>query len=586
MIHTDLSSPRTSAVASSKPAVYQRRNRLAAAALATLTLVVLVSSAPRIGYVRDEGIYFEASRHYGAWISEVLHDPAKVFDARSRDRAFRINHEHPALMKMAAGISARLLARPSNVAHKASDKRVPADPGGLIPVMDEGAAMRLPAQMLAGFGVFLLFLAGRRLGRGTLAGLLAAGWFILLPRVVFNASLHTFDVPIAVATLMVVLAYRRSLESARWGLMLGPILGIAIAIKHNALFVGVLLALHYLACLILGRFRGNPIRRGQWIPLPLLSMATLAPITAIALWPWLWHDTFTRIAKYFAFHSEHSYYNMEFMAVNYNRPPLPWTYSAVMTWATVPTVLLVLSLFGLGIAVVNDFCKSAPERDRAATLPGVEARWFRPLPARWPHGEGILLLLFSSFPLVLIALPSVPIFGGTKHWLTAYPFLALAAAVAWSRLWSTRSLRGVWRGAPACALVWVLGPGCWSSLHGHPYNLSQYSPLVGGARGAASLGLNRGFWGHAVVGLMNQDFVGSIYLHDIHPLAVRQYQREGRWPQWKGASVKRSHAGLLFHELHTTSERTQLWQTLGTTAPDAIIALDDVPLTSLYRRTP
>ncbi|MBK7830236.1 hypothetical protein [Nannocystis sp.] len=63
-----------------------------------------------------------------------------------------------------------------------------------------------------------------------------------------------------------VLIYRRALHSARWALALGPALGVAVSIKLNALFIPVLLALHYVLCLLLARRRPRP---GQLLlPLP------------------------------------------------------------------------------------------------------------------------------------------------------------------------------------------------------------------------------------------------------------------------------------------------------------------------------
>ena len=47
---------------------------------------------------------------------------------------------------------------------------------------------------------------------------------------------------------------------------------------------------------------------------------------------------------------------------------------------------------------------------------------------------GYLLAMNAFFPLVLIALPSTPIFGGTKHWTTGYPFFALLGGIAVSRV--------------------------------------------------------------------------------------------------------------------------------------------------------
>lgn len=576
-----------------------------------LVALLLLRGEQQIGYVRDEGIYFEASRHYAAWVVRWLDEGEAANTAEIRDRYFGINHEHPALMKLAGGLSARLLAEPpdpaivaeieaeSNPRKREWRRELAVVEGGKFPLMREGAAMRLPAILLAGFGAMLLFLAGRRLGGGTLGGLLAVGWFVLLPHVAFHASLHAFDVPIAVMTLAVALAWLRALGDWRFGLLIGPLLGVAISVKLNALFLGPLLALHLWVCLaIRWKQTGERPRLAQLVPLPLVSMAVLGPLVAIALWPWLWDDTLARIAEYFAFHREHSYYNMEFRGVNYNRPPLPIAYPFVMTWATVPSALLLLAIIGLLLALrtVRDpralrhlgrFGAVRRRKHPAVPRPG----WHEPLPELDGREEPLLLVGFGLFPLCLIALPSVPIFGGTKHWLTAYPFLALLAAMAWGRLWwRARMLLRAWpklmHRAPVVMLLAVLLPSAWATVHGHPYNLSQYAPMAGGARGAAAAGYNRGFWGHAIVSLLEQEpLVGrDVYLHDVARLAAEQYRREGRWPGWTPSGLGRADVALLFPEKHMLSDEIAIWESFGTTQPSMVITLDDVPITIVYER--
>lgn len=564
----------------------RHRAFLGAAGLGLVVTLLLVRGHQRVGYVRDEGIYFHASRAYADWALDVLRDPGKLGDRAARDRAFAVNREHPALMKLAGGLSARLFSRPGP-ADQPPEARAPA---GLLPLLLEGAAMRLPAQLLAGLGAALLFLAGWSLARPSghvpsassavppiaplVPALLAALWFIGLPHVWFHAGLHCFDVPVAVLTLAVVLCYRRALTSWRWSLLLGPLLGVAISVKHNALFIPVLLAVHYLACLLLARRRP---RLGQLVPLPFVSMALFAPPTVLALWPWLWSDSLARLQQYFEFHRLHAYYNTEYFHINYNQPPLPWSYPFVLTWATVPTALLLLAAIGLFLAVRRDLSEKPSSEAPAPT-------WTAPL-AGQPPRDGLLWALFGLFPLVLISLPSVPIFGGTKHWLTAYPFLALAAASAWIELWRALAPFGRPRHLPAALLPLVLVPALWSTLHGHPFGLSQYAPLVGGARGAADLGLLRGFWGTSVLPLLDHlsQKPAPLYLHDLHDLSRLQYEREGRWPAAVPAvPLGRARAGLLFHERHMLSGEVDLWNHFGTTAPDRVLTLDDVPLTSLY----
>jgi len=598
----------------------RRARLLVAAALGLATTLLLSLGHRQVGYVRDEGIYFVASRTHAAWAARLVQSPAEALAAPARDRAFAVNREHPALMKIAAGLSARLLAEPGPPPQPGQERAEP----GLLPLMPEGAAMRLPAQLLAGLAVALLFLAGAGLAAPPaprdrkqqpaasdsqpipttsssareavpttsssareapvpeasplLAGLCAALWFIALPHVWFHAGLHAFDVPVAAATLAVVLIYRRALTDRRWALALGPALGVATSIKHNALFIPVLLALHYGLCLLLARRRPTS---GQWLPLPFLAMAVLAPLTVVALWPWLWSDPLGRVLEYLEFHRFHAYYNTEFLGINYNRPPLPVSYPLVLTWATVPSGALLLALLGLGLGLRRDLRPSPVPKASPDEGPD-KPTWSAPLAGR-DRRDGLLWALFAAFPLALIASPTIPIFGGTKHWLTAYPFFALAAASAWIAL--ARAARGRWRRAPALVLLLLLVPGLWSTVDGHPHGLSQYAPLVGGPRGAADLGLLRGFWGHAVpASLLDPTRPGApLYLHDLHELARLQYQREGRWsPGNVPAPLGRARSALFFEERHMRTNELQIWSTLDTVAPAEVLTLDDVPLTSRY----
>lgn len=540
------------------------------ALLIALMVTAALSCAHRgTGYVRDEGIYFQASRSYAAWVDRLLHEPAQALKRKVRDRYFAPNHEHPALMKTLGGVSARWLGS----APAADDQ--PARPGR----MPEGAAMRLPAQLMAGIATALLFLAGFRRA-GVLAGLLASGAFILLPRVWFNAGLHAFDVPVAAVILAVVLAYRRAQSSIAWAIAVGVLLGIAIAVKHNALFVGPLLALHHGLQLSIDRIRhGRVAPRSAWLPLPLVSMMVLAPLVAWACWPWMWADPATRLAQYVAFHSQHSWYNMEYLGLNHNQPPMPLSYPWVMTFATVPAVLLVTSLIGLvaqGRAELH-----------APVLAAAKASFWRPRPISLPSRDALLYGLFAVFPMALISLPSTPIFGGTKHWITAYPFLALLCVEAWTLLWRLANVppaRRRWMQPVAVALL--LAPSAIAVRDAPTLGLSQYAALIGGPRGAARLGLNRGFWGHAIGGIL-PDEPGRLYLHDLHELARRQYAREGRWPDGlEPAPLSRADAALLFYELHMTTYEVDIWNRFGTTAPSTVLELDDVPLTALYQQRP
>lgn len=554
-----------------------------------LSTVFLATRGSEVGIARDEAIYFEASRRYGAYWAKVAQEPSQLGDVKSRDRHFVFNAEHPAMMKSLAGVSARFFAKAPALAPGAkADAWAPS--GGLMPVMPERSAMRLPAQTLAGLGVLLLLFAAwadarRRslsLAIAASAGLLAALSFITLPRVAFHASLHAFDVPIAVATLAVVLAYRRGLRSLRWACITGLLLGLAIAIKHNALFVGPLLALHYYFSLWRQRRAGRGPTKAQLFPPVLVACVLLAPLVVWVSWPWLWSQPLARLSNYFSFHAEHSYYNMEFLGANYNRPPLPIAYPFVMSALTLPLVWMGMALLGTSIPDPTPLA-----RNKGGGQAPSSKIWRRGLwPASWPRHERGLYLCFGIFPLLLIALPSIPIFGGTKHWITAYPFWALLIARAWTGLAPLFETRRLWLWP---ALVLMVLPNVWATAHGHPYNLSQYAGWAGGARGAADDGFNRGFWGYAAAPLLKLEADPgarrkTVYTHDLHPLAAKQYQREGRWPALRPTGVRGSDVALIFHERHMLSEEVQVWREFESNAPADFVLLDDVPLTSLYLR--
>lgn len=554
------------------------------AAVVGLAAVVVLSLASRgTGFARDEGIYFEASRVYGAWASEVVGGQGAL-ERKARDKAFRVNREHPPAMKVAAGVSARLFSDPDAITEALEAGEAP-EPTG----MSESQAMRLPAQMLAGLGVTLLIgCAGRRRLE---AGLLAGIGLLALPRVFFHAQLHAFDIPIAVASLAVVLAYRRALVDWRWGLALGPILGMAIVIKHNALFIPFVLVAHYLICrLAAGRApssgttdaKGVLAALGRLAPLPFWSMLVLAPLTAWALWPWMWHDTANRLEAYLEFHRLHSYYNMEFWGQNHNQPPMPVAYPFVMLAATVPLALLVLSSFGLGISSLVDW-RGAKQRS-----PEQVGTFVTPL-GEHQRCDGVLLTLMSLYPLVLIALPNVPIFGGTKHFMTAYPFVLWAAARGFD--WTIDHLPRRLAALSPIAAAALLIPGLWATVSGHPHNLSQYAGWVGGARGAANAGLNRGFWGYDAPGVLELGRQADnelarptkIYLHDMHQLAQKQYVRDGQWPAgWDPAQLNRADAAFVFHELHMQSDEQEVWNAVGSRIPSVVVTLHDVALTSYF----
>jgi hypothetical protein len=586
----------TGAAAPAKPARWARAVDPAIFwALFGAYLAALVGTAHTLGYARDEGFYFHAANTYGRWFELLLSNPSRALSPNMVDRFWQENREHPALMKSLFWLSQRLLEG------RWFDER--------------GTALRFPAMVISSLGVATTFAFGRRCfggdGVGRAAGVVAALAFGLMPQVFYHSHLACFDMPIAAFWLFVAYAYYRSTEPRGWpwAIACAVLYGLALETKHNAWYLPPALASHAVVLalpVLVRRWRarrsGQPTpRRSRWRalwaglqrgPLALLSMALIGPAIFYVLWPWIWRDTWPRLVAYFKFHWHHVYYNMEFLGRTYFEPPFPRTYAPLMTLATVPLVTLVLAACGVAAALVV----LARGMRAEASLPGAEASPSpAPVPERWSHGVLWAACLVLSYAPWL--LDTTPIFGGTKHWLNAYPFLALFAGLGFAAL--SRLLAGaVPASKPALATIapWALGVCTMlgpllMTWHSHPWGLTAYTPLVGGAPGAATLGLNRSFWGYttgSVAGFINEHAArgARVFVHDTAFDSFAMLQRDGRLRKDLKAwgSVAGSGVALYHHEQHMSRVEHMIWVDYGTTTPAHIATFDGVPMVWLYWR--
>lgn len=615
--------------------------------------LVLVKSVGTLGYARDEGFYFQAASVYGRWLEQLWSSPGAAIDRKAVDAAWSVNHEHPGLIKALFGLSNLLLHKRLHLfAMEGTSYRFPAMAlaGGLIAIVylwgtearsraaGVVAAIALAAMPrffyhahLACFDVpivaiwtlcayaFWKALHTRGALWPVLAGLTFGlaldtkhnSWF--LPIV---AGAHTAGV------LLVSRLLPRGGEGASGeGASAEGVSGEATSSRRGGL----------------ARSTANEqLRRAAWA---LGCMAVLGPLAMFALWPWIWRDTFARLREYAMFHLNHEYYNMELFGENYWVPPMPRSYAFVMTVATVPGVTLLLFAAGLAgrvrlrareaVFVLREWAgegrgehgqradRGGEGGERAPTMGARAAatvsrwlRWSRPSKpgsaeaTRGPWASTELLWLLSIGAIYAAWLsPKTPIFGGTKHWMTAYPFLALFAGVGFDdavraarsqAIRLRRSLPALRRATlPIVAAVLgalVLASPVVQTARSHPWGLSSYTPLVGGAAGAATLGLNRTFWGYttgAVTAYLNNAPPGaSVFVHDTAGQSWDMLLADGRLRKDLRAawSIDGSTLGLYHHEKHMQGVEYQTWISYGTARPDHIAGLDGVPVIWVYRR--
>jgi 4-amino-4-deoxy-L-arabinose transferase-like glycosyltransferase len=543
------------------------------AALCIAYVAVLLATAPAIGLSRDESIYVGSAHAYAGWLEQLVRDPGAALTRDAIDKAWRVNSEHPPLVKSLFALSF-LVDRELGLFTRAS-----------LP-------FRFVGMLSAGALLWLIHMMGARLWNRRV-GLFAALAYALLPRPFYHAHLCAFDVPITLAVTAVTYAYLRALAAQRWLssslIACGVLYGAALATKHNSWVLPGIYAIHFVFVLLAARVyramsgdtTSAAARPTTTFPRWLLAMAVLGVPLFLASWPWLWHDTLKRLNGYAAFHLHHDYYNIEYFGVNYFWPPFPISYPWVMTLYTVPLATLGLALAGLALRV-------------RALLHDLAAVWRGRAPSD-PLFTDVLLLGCAFAPLVIIALPSTPIFGGTKHWFTAYPFLMLFAGVAFDRVigMCVQTLASVRlrQALPYALGALLLAPGLVETIHSHPFGLSHYGMAAGFVPGAADRGMNRQFWGFTTGSLapfFNKHVPdGSrVYVCDTTIGAFRMLAEDGLISKRirPTLDLAQSDFAIVHHEKHMAEVDFQIWSAYGTTKPAYVLSYDGVPIISVYKR--
>ena len=539
-----------------------------------------------MGFPRDETFYFHAANDYAGWFKELLTNYRagelwKSFTKANVDSHWSYNTEHPVLMKSLFAISKIAFH------HK-------------LEWLDPRLAMRLPG-MATGAGCVALTYLFARQTFGRVAGIAAGLALFFQPRFFFHAHLACFDVPITFFWLATTYAYWRSLDSKRWALATGLLWGLALCTKLNAFFLPIVLTGHWL----LTNWKGFGLRRTErgWsvdlppMPWALVSMAILGPIVFYALTPRYWFNTFNRVSSYIGFHLHHVNYFVYYFGQDVQHPPLPVSYPLVMTVVTVPAIVLIAAGFGFVHAALEwdpvDWGKRWLASIRALSVPSRSAGD--------PRGTGLLLAINLVFPIALISMPETPIFGGTKHWMPAMPFLAIftGAGVALAvQLFVARYLddtqvwkRTVGKAAVAVLLVASVGiPSAKATFHVHPFGTSYYNTFIGSIRGAADHRMFRQFWGYASRQALpwlrkNAKKNARVWTHNTTGWGWWHYGDLGFVrDDMRTSGLKGSDYALYHHQKAFVFKAMDVWQRYDTYTPAHVVSLEGVPLLSVYRR--
>jgi 4-amino-4-deoxy-L-arabinose transferase-like glycosyltransferase len=415
-------------------------DKLIAWILALLTLAVLLSTAPHIGLTWDEPAYIAAAESYSAWMGQLVSQPTRALNHESINLYWRINHEHPPLDKVWSGLvwSVARLAFDDLTAHRLGN-------------------MLLVAALVA----MLYLMIAETYGR--MAGLLAVGALLTLPRFFFHAHLAALDVPAAMAIFAVIYVFWKTKDRPGWQstVALGVAWGLAMATKVNAAFVMPTLLLWWLL------FQRE---------LRLFKRLVLASIVAfpvfVLMWPWLYPSPFNRMVKYVRFITVDHWEIGQWYLHAFHMPP-PWHFPFVMMIAVVPLTLFLL--FWVGIL------RTVKEKEHRAL--------------------GVLFVLCALVPLLALSIGQSMVYDNDRLFMPAFPYIAALVGVglAWvldgTKVWLKQSGRAS-LATPAAVIVIVLvyAPHLILSAPLYPHWLSYYSETIGGLPGATRLGLETTYW--------------------------------------------------------------------------------------------
>ena len=393
--------------------------------LVYLTILALVGvlTVGQIGITWDEPNYFTSSYSYLSWFGHVAAEPSDWW--ASIDTFWEQSHEAPPFFKLWAGLFAG---------------------GAALVYGTEDLALLGDAYRMGSYALFLLstYAAFRFLRSefGAAAAWGAALSMPLIPVLFGFARLGQLDGAVASMYLLSALAmYRMLTLGGGWRTVgAGSLLGLAFATKLNVL------PLVPAALLWAAIYRRDAFGR-------LFASFAVGAIMFFAIWPWLWRDPFGRTWEFLTWtaglqNERFAYYLGQWWA------GAPFHYPLVALVALVPLAVAVAAVVGV-VGLMGE-------------AHGPAAGW---------------ILLNLALVVAVAGSGLVPIYGGPRQFLAAFPLWALCAGVGIG--WIASRLR--LRTATALAAYAVLSlPGIlWT---GTANSLEYYGEAVGLIPGARTLG--------------------------------------------------------------------------------------------------
>jgi 4-amino-4-deoxy-L-arabinose transferase-like glycosyltransferase len=304
---------------------------------------------------------------------------------------------------------------------------------------------------------------------GYAVGILVPFMFSFLPHVLFLAPLVTMDYAIAALWFVAIITATKAPRNIFWLVISGICVGLTLLTKLHGYLLFVPIGMYWVL-----------VVKKSWVKLFMLII--IAFVVYIAGWPWLWTSSLAHLSEYFAIQTAHGGIPVLFFGKIYEFAP--WWYTPVMFLVTTPVFVLIAFFIG--------------------------SKWSLQKGGIWDK----MIFLNAMYPIVFFSLPGIYRYDWVRLFLSAFPFICLLAGRGITVILG--SLRPKRRNIGMVAILFLWGVTVYSSvIRIHPWESSYYNELVGGIKGAKSLGLETDFWGNAYLGIlpwMNE--------HKNYPLCV------------------------------------------------------------------
>ncbi len=420
-----------------------------AAAVAAVTALVLIATAPGLTIAWDEGEYLGRAMRISDWLRLLVTAPAhpeapSPFSAeviRAHWRFVTWAEGHPAFGAVPTALASALF-------------------GGVFQPLTAGRLGPIAVfSLAAGLVTFRV-----RQSFGTVAALVAAAALLTFPRLFAEAHYVTLDGQLTAWWLAVWAveagARRHWRDEARVSAVVGVLVGFTCAVKFSGWAIW--------APLVLARLIAADRRRRA---AGLLVAVPVALLTYYAVNPPLWHDFAATATTHVALNLRRTLnIPILFLGTSYDlMHSLPWYNTLVWLALVTPVHLLVLGAIGAWQGL------------------------------RRFGGAETTLVLHGAALLVVRALPGTPPHDGVRLFLPALGFWCVLAGVGAARLLQTAATRPPrFRLAVGATLMLTLAGGAANLARYYPQPLAHYNLLAGGVRGAAALGMEPIYWWDAL----------------------------------------------------------------------------------------